>query len=84
VPNIHEVLNIAREEAIEEFRKHSEDAEYIVYLNDFIDMKERRIIEENNKIFELQNLNFLQEESEKLIDKVNREKLDQVAAHKEI
>jgi hypothetical protein len=84
VPNLKEVLEIAREEAVTEYRKHSDDAEYIVYLGDFIDVKERRLTEENTRIYELQNLTYLQTEAELLIDRVNRQKMDQAAANREI
>ena len=84
VPNLREILGIAREEATDEYRKHSEDAEYIVYLGDFMDVKERRLIEQNNKIFELQNINYLQAEAENLVDRVTRQKMGQTAAQREI
>lgn len=84
VPNLRETLEIAREEALQEYRNHSEDAEYLIYLNDFLDNKQKRLLEENNKIYELQNINYLQMHSEQLIEKVNRDKLSQAAAQKEI
>lgn len=39
VPNLREVMQIAREEAVEEYKKCSTDAEYLVYLGDYIDNK---------------------------------------------
>ena len=45
----------------------SSDAHYLSRLVDYITTKEKEIAEENNKVLDLKNVNFLERESEKII-----------------
>ena len=70
VPNLREVLQIAREEAMEEYKRNSSDAEYLIYMGDYLDAKDSRLTEENNKIYDLRNINYLKMESDSLLERV--------------
>ena len=84
IPNLKEVTHYARQEAIQEYKHHSSDAEYLALLGDFMDMKENVLNEENNKILDLKNIGFLKNGTEELLRKMAREKMDEEAGQREI
>lgn len=82
VPQLKELLAEQREEAVEEFKKHSGEGAWLLRLCEYIDAKELRLLEENEKSLELQNLNFLKTESKHVLERVAKEKLSEAEAQK--
>jgi hypothetical protein len=75
VPNIREVLRDCREDALEEFKKESNDAAYLLRITEHIEQTEEKLIEENNKVLDLRNLAFLRQSSETILAKINKGKM---------
>ena len=68
---MREVLREAREDAVEEFKRQSNDAGYLLRINEHLEQTEKRLIEENNKVLDLRNLTYLRQRSEGLLSRLN-------------
>jgi hypothetical protein len=75
VPNIREVLREGREETLDEFKKESNDAGYLLRITEHLEQTEEKLIEENNKVLDLRNLAFLRQASDGLLARASAGRL---------
>lgn len=75
VGNIHEVLREAREDTLEEFKRESNDAGYLLRLSEHLEQTEEKLVEENNKVLDLRNLAFLRQASDALLGRLGAGRL---------